>query len=86
MRPKRLKKAIPFVVHTYIAYKGYYPRVPPEFADPPIRENMRPHSGNFIGKLQPHYTQPSRENVIPSSSTSPLAYYKEVPLPPPKGL
>ena len=40
---------------------------------------MRPHSGNFIGKLQPHCSQPSRENVIPSSSTSPLAYYKEVP-------
>ena len=25
--PKRLKKAIPLVVHTYIAYKGYNPRV-----------------------------------------------------------
>ena len=54
-------------------------RVPPEFSDPPNRENVRPHSGNFIGKLQPHYSQPSRENVIPSSSTLPLAYYKEVP-------
>ena len=29
-------------------------------------------------KMQPHYSQSSRENAIPSSSTSPLASYKEV--------
>ena len=31
------------------------------------------------------YSQSSRENVTPSSGTSPLAYYKEVPPPPPGG-
>ena len=32
-------------------------------------------------KMQPHYSQSSRENAAPSSGTSPLASYKEVPLP-----
>ena len=67
MRPKRLKNLT--VCGTYL---NSLQRV---FSDPPNRENVRPHSGSFIGKLQPHYSQPSRENVIPSSSTSPLAYY-----------
>ena len=30
-------------------------------------------------KMQPHYSQSSRENATPSSGTSPLASYKEVP-------
>ena len=34
-------------------------------------------------KMRPHYSQSSRENATPSSGTSPLASYKEVPLPPP---
>ena len=34
-------------------------------------------------KMQPHYSQSSHENVTPSSSTSPLASYKEVPSLPP---
>ena len=29
-------------------------------------------------KMRPHYSQSSRENVTPSSSTCPLASYKEV--------
>ena len=35
-------------------------------------------------KMQPHYSQSSRENATPSSGTSPSASYKEVlpPLPP----
>ena len=32
-------------------------------------------------KMQPHYSQSSRENVTPLNSTSPLASYKEVPPP-----
>ena len=32
-------------------------------------------------KMQPHYSQSSRENATPSSGTSPVASYKEVPLP-----
>ena len=34
-------------------------------------------------KMRPHYSQTSSENVTPSSGTSPLASYKEVPPPPP---
>ena len=33
-------------------------------------------------KMQPHYSQSSHKNATPSSGTSPLASYKEVPLPP----
>ena len=29
--------------------------------------------------VRPHYSQSSRENAIPSSGTSPLASYKEIP-------
>ena len=32
-------------------------------------------------KMRPHYSQSSRENATPSSGTSPLAPYKEVPSP-----
>ena len=30
-------------------------------------------------KMRPHYSQSSRENATPSSGTSPLASYEEVP-------
>ena len=33
--------------------------------------------------MGPHYSQSSRDNATPSSRTSPLASYKEVPPPPP---
>ena len=36
-------------------------------------------------KMRPHYSQSSRENATPSSGTSPLASYKEVPPLPPSG-
>ena len=39
-----------------------------------------------LSKMRPHYSQPSRENVTPSSGTSPLTSYEEVPLPPGEGL
>ena len=32
-------------------------------------------------KMQPHSSQSSRKNATPSSGTSPLASYKEVPSP-----
>ena len=34
-------------------------------------------------KMRPHDSQSSRENATPSSGTSPVASYKEVPPPPP---
>ena len=33
-------------------------------------------------KMRPHYSQSSRHNATPSSGTSPLASYKEIPPPP----
>ena len=36
-----------------------------------------------LQKMQPHYSQSSHENATTSSGTSPVASYKEVPLPPP---
>ena len=36
-----------------------------------------------LWKMQPHYGHSSRENVTPSSGTSPFACYKEVPHPSP---
>ena len=33
--------------------------------------------------MRPHFIQSSRENGTPTSGTSPLASYKEVPFPPP---
>ena len=35
-------------------------------------------------KMRPRNGQSSRENATPSSGTSPLAFYKEVPSPGPK--
>ena len=35
--------------------------------------------------MRPHYSQSNRENATPSSGTSPLASYMEVPPPPPPG-
>ena len=37
-------------------------------------------------KMLPDYSQPSRENATPSSGTSPLASYEEVPLPPARAM
>ena len=36
-------------------------------------------------KMRPHYSQSSRQKGTPSSDTSPLASYKEVPFPSPPG-
>ena len=37
-------------------------------------------------KMQPHYSQSSRENATPSSDTSPLAFYLDIFPPPPGGV
>ena len=41
-------------------------------------ENVRPHSSNSI-EMRPYYSQSSRENATPSSGTSQVASYKEIP-------
>ena len=47
---------------------------------PPKKEMCDPILVTLL-KMRPHYSQSSRENATPSSGTSPLASYKEVPLP-----
>ena len=49
-----------------------------ELSYPKKAENVRPHSSNSL-KMRPHYSQSSRENATPSSGTSSLASYQEVP-------
>ena len=52
--------------------------------NPKIRKiNVRPRSSSSIEILLPHYSKSAYENATRSSSTSPLASYKEVPPPPP---
>ena len=48
---------------------------------PPKKEVCDPILVTLL-KMRPHYSQSSRENATPSSGTSPLASYKEVPPPP----
>ena len=48
---------------------------------PQKSENLRPILVTLL-KMRPHYSQSSRENVTPSSGTSPLASCKGVPPPP----
>ena len=49
----------------------------------PTTENLKMCNPILVtlSKVQSHYRQSSRENVTPSSGTSPLASYKEVPTP-----
>ena len=41
---------------------------------PPNPENIRPHIATLL-KMQPHYSQSSREKATPTSGTSLLACY-----------
>ena len=47
-------------------------------------KNQKTHDPNLVTllKMRPHDSQSSRENATPSSGTSPVASYKEVPPPP----
>ena len=51
------------------------------FLTPKIRKCATPFLWTLL-KMRPHYSQFSRENATPSSGTSQLASYKEVPPPP----
>ena len=62
-----------------------------ELSYPKKTENVRPHSSNSVENETPLLAceqallfgrVSSRENATPSSGTSPLASYKEVPPPP----
>ena len=47
------------------------------------KKKMCDHILVTLLKMEPHYSQSNRENATPSSGTSPLASYKEVPPSPP---
>ena len=72
-----------FTFHLQYKHSGTFAnRKYEELSYPQKAENVRPHSSNSL-KMQPHYSQSSRENPTPSSGTSSLASYQEVPPPPP---
>ena len=56
------------------------------FLTPKIRKCMCDPILVTLLKLLPHYSKSSCENATPSSGTSLLASYKEVPPPPPTGI
>ena len=68
-----------FTFHLQYKHSGTFAnRKYEELSYPKKAENVRSHSSNSL-KMRPHYSQSSRENATPSSGTSPLACYKEVP-------
>ena len=70
-----------FTFHLHYKYSGTFAnRKYEQLSYRKKSENVRPHSSKLtLLKMRPHYSQSSRENATPSSSTSPLASYKEVP-------
>ena len=72
-----------FTFHLQYKHSGTFAnRKYEELSYPKKSENVRPILVTLL-KMRPHYGQSSRENATPSSGTSPLDSYKEVPLPPP---
>ena len=68
-----------FTFHLQYRYSG-------TFANRKYEELSYPQNPKMCGpvlvtvlKMRPHYNQSSRENATPSSGTSPVASYKEVP-------
>ena len=75
-----------FTFHLQYKHSGTFAnRKYEELSYPKKAENVRPHSSNSL-KMRPHYSQSSRENATPSSGTSSLASYQEVPPPPPAAM
>ena len=71
-----------FTFHLQYKHSGTFAnRKYEELFYPKKAEHVRPHSSNSL-KMRPHYSQSSRENATPSSGTSSLASYQEVPPPP----
>ena len=74
-----MKNTLPFTYSTSILVRlltvNIYKRtvINPKMCDPILVTLL---------KMQPHSSQSSRENATPSSGTSQLASYKEVPPPP----
>ena len=71
-----------FTFHLQYKHSGTFAnRKYEELSYPKIPKMCNPILVTLL-KMRPHYSQSSHENATPSSSTSPLASYKEVPPPP----
>ena len=71
-----------FTFHLQYKYSGTYANVKDEELSYPKNPKMCDPILVTLLKMRPHYSQSSRENATPSSGTSQLASYKEVPPPP----
>ena len=72
-----------FTFHLQYKYSGMFANRKYEDLSYPKNPKMCDPILVTLLKMQPHYSQSSRENATPSSGTSPLASHKEVPPPPP---
>ena len=64
--------------HTSLSYSGMFANCKYEELSYPKNQKMCDPILVTLLKMRPHDSQSSRENATPSSSTSPLASYKEV--------
>ena len=72
-----------FTFHLQYKYSGMFANCKYEKLSYPKNQKMCDPILVPLLKMRPHDSQSSRENATPSSGTSPLASYKEVPPPPP---
>ena len=73
-----------FTFHLQYKYSGMFANCKYEELSYPKNQKMCNPILVTLLKMRPHDSQSSRENATPSSGTSPLASYKEVPPPPPR--
>ena len=71
-----------FTFHLQYKYSGTFRNRKYEQLSYPKNPKMSDPIPVTLLKMRPHYSQYSRENATLSSGKSPLASYKEVPLPP----
>ena len=70
-----------FTFHLQYKYSGTFANSKYEELSYPENPKMCDPILVILLKMWPHYSHSSRETATPSSSTSPLASYKEVPPP-----
>ena len=79
-----LGSSVKTIIASHLQYKhsGTFANRKYEELSYPKNPKMCDPSVVTLLKMQLHYSQSSHKNATPSSGTSPLASYKEVPLPP----
>ena len=70
-----------FTFHLLYKFPGTFANRKYEQLSTPKKPKMSDPTLITLLKMQPRYSQSSRENATPSGGTSPLASYKEVPTP-----